>query len=164
MNASNPSRFALWVAGSALAALMLAPVSEVLAQHHMAGRDNPWNSCTFCHGGDLLGDLGPSCMSCHNDFSSPDPPASGHHMSGRDDPVTNCGGCHGADLLGGWGPSCDTCHDLPVAPSGENQPPIVNSGGPYQGLPGEDVQFDASGTTDADGDTLIYWVFARICG
>ena len=176
MNLSVSSRFPLWVGAFALASLVLAPVSELLAEHHMPGRDDPWNNCTFCHGSDLLGDLGRSCMSCHNDFSTPDPPESGHHMPGRDDPVTNCAACHGQDLMGGIGTSCYTCHDalwpdteqslsevslseVSLALDG-NLPPNVVSGGPYQGTPDVPVQFDASGTNDPDGDILIYlWSF-----
>jgi PKD repeat protein len=151
----------LWAGAFALAALVLAPVSEVLADHHVPGRDAPWGTCTICHGSDLMGGSGPSCMSCHSDFTEPDPPASGHHMTGRDDPASNCSACHGQDLMGGIGPSCFTCHDaLWPDPGTGNQPPVVDSGGPYQGLPGEPLQFDASGTVDADGDTLIYlWAF-----
>ncbi|MFV1964640.1 MAG: PKD domain-containing protein [Pirellulaceae bacterium] len=40
-------------------------------------------------------------------------------------------------------------------------PPIVDAGGPYSGVIGQPVQFDASNTVDPDsGDTLIYlWDF-----
>ncbi len=43
---------------------------------------------------------------------------------------------------------------------GGNSPPVVVSGGPYSGAPGVEIQFDASGTTDADDDTMTYfWDF-----
>ena len=57
--------------------------------------------------------------------------------------------------------------DAPLAPiqgprpaferSSDNQPPTVHVGGPYSGFAGVPIHFDASQTTDADGDYLYYW-------
>ena len=87
------------------------PVNATNSLHIDPDRQDPWNNCTSCHAGDLLGGFtGVACIDCHNDFSSPDPPPTGHHQPGRDDPFNNCTACHGGDLMGGIGPSCFTCH------------------------------------------------------
>ena len=126
-----------------------------------SGRETPWTDCTLCHGSDLMGSAGPACVQCHESFSEPDPPPSGHHFPGRDDPyANNCTMCHGSDLTGGAGPSCYECHGELWDSGGGNTPPVVDPGGPYVGVPGVAVNFDASGTTDADGDLLVYlWSF-----
>jgi hypothetical protein len=143
-----------------LAVLALAPVSQVMAMPtgHPHPVGDPWaaTNCVVCHGADLRGSIGPSCMTCHNDFVEPDLPELGHHMPGREDPLANCVFCHGGDLTGSVGPSCFTCHDDVWSGGGGNSPPDVDHGGPYAGAPGQPIQFDASGTSDADGDTLFY--------
>ena len=41
-----------------------------------------------------------------------------------------------------------------------NQAPVINAGGPYSGLEGSAVTFDASATTDANGDAMTFaWSF-----
>jgi PKD repeat protein len=41
-----------------------------------------------------------------------------------------------------------------------NRPPVIDAGGPYTGIVGIPVNFDASGTYDPDGDFLTYsWIF-----
>ncbi len=37
-----------------------------------------------------------------------------------------------------------------------NDPPVADAGGPYAGTVGTAVQFDGSGSSDPDGDTLTY--------
>jgi len=47
-----------------------------------------------------------------------------------------------------------------VISDSSNLPPNVDPGGPYTGAPGQPVQFDASGTTDPEGDSLVgFWTF-----
>lgn len=153
MNALNFRRSLIL---AAVAVVMLALAPAVMADHHFPGREDPWNNCTACHGPDLMGGMGPSCMGCHNDFSPPDPPLPGHHMPGREDPWANCTMCHGPDLMGGIGPSCDTCHDPPPP---IDLPPIADADGPYTGNTGSAVQFDGSGSADDSAIVSYDWDF-----
>ncbi|RLB31767.1 MAG: hypothetical protein DRH20_15450, partial [Deltaproteobacteria bacterium] len=45
--------------------------------------------------------------------------------------------------------------------TGPNTAPVVDAGGPYEGLTGETITFSGAGTTDPDGDALttFHWVF-----
>jgi len=39
-------------------------------------------------------------------------------------------------------------------------PPVVRAGGPYRGVTGQIIEFDGRGTTDPDGDPLVFeWTF-----
>jgi mono/diheme cytochrome c family protein len=70
---------------------------------HAPGKDTPYSSgCTACHGTTLLGDLGPSCFSCHDQKWSEDPPSSGTGGGGTGGTtdgatlyIANCSSCHG---------------------------------------------------------------------
>jgi PKD repeat protein len=174
--------------------------------HHVAGREDPFNNCTLCHGSDLDGNIGPSCFTCHDQAwsSGNEPPAvdpGGPYTGVAGQPVQfdasattdpegdtltylwifgdgsppqfpsqipttthtySAAGTYTAQLT-----VTDTVNDpvqtqVLVEISGQepNLPPIVDPGGPYTGVAGQPVQFDASGTTDPDGDTLTYlWIF-----
>lgn len=134
--------------------------------HHIPGRQDPWNNCVLCHGPDLTGAMGPSCMGCHGEFAFPDLPKTGHHIPGRDDPIGVCDICHGDDLTGGMGPSCFTCHgalwlDEPVVDvPAVNQPPVADASGGYTGVAGRTLAMDGSGSFDPDGSIVSYaWDF-----
>ncbi len=149
-------------------AFLLLLSSLANAQHHGSDRNDPWNDCVACHGADLTGAMfgtvwAPSCFTCHNDFSYPDPPPSGHHGSDRDNPLNECATCHGAELTGAifgaiWAPSCFICHGQLW--TSQNQPPVADPNGPYSGSAGEPVLFDGSGSSDLDGTIVSYdWDF-----
>jgi PKD repeat protein len=50
---------------------------------------------------------------------------------------------------------------LDPAPQQTNNPPVANAAGPYTGEAGTPIQFDGSGSSDPDGDTLVSyaWTF-----
>ncbi len=118
--------------------------------HHIPGRGSPWGNCTICHGDDLTGDQGPSCMACHNDFVSPFPPAPGHHMPDRDLPLLprRCTLCHGVELEGGMGPSCFACHGQ-VWPD-PDLAPLAEANSSYAAEAVAPTRFVDSDSVDAD--------------
>ena len=134
--------------------------------HHIPGRKDPWNNCLLCHGVDLTGNLGPSCMGCHGAFVFPELPQTGHHVPGREDPIGTCDICHGDDLTGDMGPSCFTCHgalwlDEPTVNEPlPNRPPVADASGAYTGVAGVALALDGSRSFDPDG-TIVWceWDF-----
>lgn len=128
---------------------------------HRPGYDAPFNNgCTSCHGNDIGDETNGFCTTCHNPFSTPNPPPAGHHFPGRDAPLTNCSGCHGPNLDDGFAPSCFTCHVQVWPDPVPNAPPTADPNGPYNGQVGIPVAFDGSLSTDTDGTIVAYeWDF-----
>jgi beta propeller repeat protein len=57
-----------------------------------------------------------------------------------------------------WDRRCDITYTSNLA--GTNLPPVADAGGPYEVNEGMEIMFDASGSSDPDGDTLQYrWDF-----
>jgi hypothetical protein len=136
---------------------------------HKPGFGNPLaNGCTQCHGPNLNDGFASSCFSCHGQIWAGSGPPADHterkggfadHKPGLGDPFANgCTQCHGPNLNDGFANSCFSCHGAIWA---SNDPPVADAGGPYAGVPGQAVSFDASGTTDPnEEDVLTYsWDF-----
>lgn len=86
--------------------------------------ENTAESCTTCHGAQLMGQgRAQSCSDCHAGGRSGHPassewiPPSGNAFHGTETATTGaapCARCHGEEFRGGWAEvSCFTCHDGP---------------------------------------------------
>jgi PKD repeat protein len=53
--------------------------------------------------------------------------------------------------------------DAAAAVAALNEPPVAVAGGPYSGLVGEDITFDASGSSDTDGN-IVSWEWDFVDG
>lgn len=96
----------------------------------LVARDTP-ETCTSCHGSDLMGDgIAPSCSQCHDGASGhpvgyDQPPSPVHSDDVAAEGNASCAQCHGEDYRGGWAEdwaadarraSCYYCHGM--GPSG----------------------------------------------
>ncbi len=74
---------------------------------HMAGNEDPLESCVGCHGDDLQGGAGASCYACHDAAGHGKKRDGFYHKKGSS---SSCEVCHGPNNSGGLGPACAPCH------------------------------------------------------
>ena len=74
---------------------------------HASGKEDPLKNCASCHGSDLKGGSGPSCLQCHSSADHNLAHGGVLHRAGND---SSCTTCHGPNNTGGLGPACTQCH------------------------------------------------------
>lgn len=202
MNRLLLKRRALTIMTSLLLLLWSGSMVDVMAEHHVPGRLDPYNNCQLCHGVDLQGCIARSCYTCHGRLwpGGDTPPladAAGPY-SGEVDAAVQFDGSASSDVDGiiasyswdfgdgavgtgarprhtytavglytvlltvtddnGHTNSASTTADITASTA--NLPPLAVVGGPYTAETGETVQFDGSNSMDMDGTIVTYsWDF-----